>query len=121
MVTEEMVKRMKPGSVIVDLAAESGGNCELTSPGADVVRHGVTIRGPLNLAATMPVHASQMYSRNIGALLAHLIQDGALKLDFDDEITRGTCLTHAGKRMDTPAAPPPAGAAPATNPVGAKT
>ena len=121
MVTEEMVKRMKPGSVIVDLAAESGGNCELTSPGADVVRHGVTIRGPLNLAATMPVHASQMYARNVGALLAHLIQNGALKLDFDDEITRGTCLTHAGRRLDvTPPVAAPAGtASPAANPVGA--
>jgi NAD(P) transhydrogenase subunit alpha len=121
MVTEEMVKRMKPGSVIVDLAAESGGNCELTSPGADVVRHGVTIRGPLNLAATMPVHASQMYARNVGALLSLLIVDGALKLDFSDEITSGTCLTHAGRRMDVPA---PAGgaasAAPPANPVGAR-
>jgi NAD(P) transhydrogenase subunit alpha len=119
MVTEEMVKRMKPGSVIVDLAAESGGNCELTSPGADVVRHGVTIRGPLNLAATMPVHASQMYARNVGALLAHLIPDGTLKLDFDDEITRGTCLTHAGRLMDAPAPAAPAGPAAAANPVGA--
>jgi NAD(P) transhydrogenase subunit alpha len=122
MVTEEMVKRMKPGSVIVDLAAESGGNCELTSPGADVIRHGITIRGPLNLAASMPVHASQMYARNMGALLAHLIQDGAVKLDFDDEITRGTCLTHAGRRMDlaAPAAGAPAAAAPAANPVGVR-
>jgi NAD(P) transhydrogenase subunit alpha len=121
MVTEEMVKRMKPGSVIVDLAAESGGNCELTSPGADVVRHGVTIRGPLNLAATMPVHASQMYARNVGALLSLLIVDGALKLDFSDEITSGTCLTHAGRRMDVPA--PAAGATsapPPANPVGAR-
>ncbi|MGH7742752.1 MAG: hypothetical protein ACRENS_12115, partial [Candidatus Eiseniibacteriota bacterium] len=117
MVSEEMVKRMKPGSVIVDLAAESGGNCELTLPGTVVVRHGVTIRGPLNLAASMPVHASQMYSRNVGALLAHLIQGGAIKLDFDDEITRGTCLTHAGRRMDVAA--PAAGAPAAANPVGA--
>jgi NAD(P) transhydrogenase subunit alpha len=117
----DMVELMKPGSVIVDLAAESGGNCELTSPGADVVRHGVTIRGPLNLAATMPVHASQMYARNVGALLSLLIVDGALKLDFSDEITSGTCLTHAGRRMDVPA---PAGgaasAAPPANPVGAR-
>jgi NAD(P) transhydrogenase subunit alpha len=113
MVTEEMVKRMKPGSVILDLAAESGGNCELTSPGADVVRYGVTIRGPLNLPATMPVHASQMYARNVAALLNHIIKDGALQLDFEDEITRGTCLTHAGRRMDTPApAASPAAAAP---------
>ena len=119
MVTEDMVKRMKPGSVIVDLAAESGGNCELTSPGADVVRHGVTIRGPLNLAASMPVHASQMYSRNVGALLGLLVVDGALKLDFTDEVVSGTCLTHAGRRMDGPAAAAPA-AAPATSPAGAR-
>jgi len=100
MVTAAMVEKMKPGSVIVDLAAESGGNCELTSPGADVVRHGVLIRGPMNLAATLPFHASQMYARNLNALLKHLVKDGALKIDLDDEITRGLCLTHGGQRMD---------------------
>lgn len=110
MVTAAMVERMKPGSVIVDLAAESGGNCELTEPGTDVVRHGVTIRGPVNLAATLPVHASQMYARNVSALLSHLVKGGELKLDFDDEITRGSCLTHGGKRLD---------AAPTAVPVGA--
>jgi len=123
-----MVKRMKPGSVIVDLAAEGGGNCELTSPGADVVRFGVMIRGPLNLAASMPVHASQMYARNMSALLSHLIQNGELHLDFGDEITRGTCLTHDGRRLDVPP-PAPAMAAAAVssaqagatvNPVGAR-
>ena len=125
MITAAMVERMKPGSVIVDLAAESGGNCELTSPGADVVRHGVTIRGPINLAATVPVHASQMYARNLGALLQHLARDGALELDFSDEITRGLCLAHGGRRMDTaPAAPTPAaaaGPAPTTPPAALRT
>ena len=92
LITEAMVRDMRPGSVIVDLAAEMGGNCELTQPGADVVRHNVLILGPMNLAATLPVHASQMYARNIFALLTHLVKDGALHLDFDDEITRESCL-----------------------------
>jgi NAD(P) transhydrogenase subunit alpha len=100
MVTAAMVEKMKPGSVIVDLAAESGGNCELTSPGADVTRHGVLIRGPVNLASSLPLHASQMYARNLNALLKHLVKDGALKIDLEDEITRGLCLTHGGRRMD---------------------
>ena len=109
MVTEAMVQKMKPGSVIVDLAAESGGNCELTSPGAQVVRHDVTILGPINLASTVPLHASQMYARNLGALLKLIItKDGAMNLDFNDEIVRGMCVAHGGKRMDGPAAPAPA-------------
>jgi NAD(P) transhydrogenase subunit alpha len=83
---------MRPGSVIVDLAAESGGNCELTEPGGEVVRHGVEIIGPINLAATVPVHASQLYARNVSALLAHLLPEGELKLDWDDEITAGACV-----------------------------
>lgn len=111
MVTDEMLQKMKPGSVIIDLAAESGGNCEGTRPGQDVVRHGVTIRGPVNLAATMPVHASQLYARNVLALVQHLVKDAALNLDMNDEITRGTCLTHAGQRMDTAPAGAPAVAA----------
>ena len=90
------MREMRPGSVIVDLAAEMGGNCELTVAGSDVVRHGVTILGPVNLAASLPVHASQMYSRNISALLTHLVKDQALHLDFEDEITRDTCLVRAG-------------------------
>lgn len=98
MVTEEMVSQMKPGSVIVDLAADQGGNCACTQPGKDVVRNGVTIMGPLNLAASMPAHASQMYAKNLLALLQHLIQkDGTLQLKFEDDITGGTCLTHAGE------------------------
>ncbi len=87
------VKGMRPGSVIVDLAAEAGGNCELTEPGEEVVREGVTIIGLTNLPSTMPAHASQLYSKNVGALLSHLVSDGELTLDFEDEITAGACVT----------------------------
>jgi NAD(P) transhydrogenase subunit alpha len=87
------VEAMRPGSVIVDLAAETGGNCELTQPGEEVVREGVTIVGLLNLPSEMPYHASQLYARNIQALLNHLAPEGALVLDFDDEITAGACVT----------------------------
>ena len=96
LITEDMVKDMRAGSVIVDLAAENGGNCELTEPGAEVVKHGVIIHGPLNLPSSMPIHASQMYSRNISSLLMHLTRDGQLNLDFDDAITQGCCITHQG-------------------------
>ena len=84
---------MRQGSVIVDLAAEAGGNCELTEPGQEVVVEGVTIAGPMNLAATMPFHASQLYARNVSALLQHLAPEGELALDWDDEITSGACVT----------------------------
>jgi NAD(P) transhydrogenase subunit alpha len=87
------VAAMRPGSVIVDLAAETGGNCELTEPGQIVEREGVTIAGPLNLASSMPTHASQLYARNVVALLQHLAPDGEVKLDWDDEITAGACVT----------------------------
>jgi H+-translocating NAD(P) transhydrogenase subunit alpha len=87
------VRGMRQGSVIVDLAAEAGGNCELTEPGEEVERDGVTIVGPTNLPATMPYHASQLYSRNITAVLQHLAPDGQLVLDFEDEITAGACVT----------------------------
>lgn len=97
LITAAAVEAMRPGSVIVDLAAEAGGNCELTEPGAEIVRHGVAILGPLNLAATVPLHASQMYARNIASFLQHLVRDGQLQLDFDDEIIQGTCVTHAGE------------------------
>src|SRR5207244_2709864 len=90
------VEAMRPGSVIVDLAAEAGGNCELTTPGEDTVEHDVTIVGLTNLATTMPYHASQLYSRNVVALLQHLVEDGELKLDWSDEITAGACV--AGKQ-----------------------
>ena len=86
------VAAMRRGSVIVDLAAEAGGNCELTEPGAEVEREGVTIVGYTNLPSTMPLHASQLLSRNVSALLAHLIADGELRLDFDDEIVAGACV-----------------------------
>jgi NAD(P) transhydrogenase subunit alpha len=96
-VTKETVAGMRPGSVIIDLAAEAGGNCELTEPDEVVVRHGVTIHGPTNLPATMPVHASQLYARNVTELLRELVKDRALALDFEDEIVRGACVTHAGE------------------------
>jgi NAD(P) transhydrogenase subunit alpha len=90
---------MRPGSVVVDLAAEMGGNCELTEPGEVVVREGVTIVGETNLASTMPTHASQMYSRNVASFLALLVRDGDLVLDFEDEIVRETCVTHEGRAV----------------------
>lgn len=103
LVTAEAVEGMKPGSVVVDLAGESGGNCELTVPGETVVRHGVTIASPLNLPATLPEHASQLYSRNIFALLELLVTDGGeLAPDFDDEIVAKSCLTRAGEVLAGP-------------------
>jgi H+-translocating NAD(P) transhydrogenase subunit alpha len=87
------VGAMRPGSVIVDLAAEAGGNCELTEPGEDVERKGVRIVGLENLPSAMPYHASQLYARNVAALLGHLAPQGELQLDFDDEITAGACVT----------------------------
>jgi NAD(P) transhydrogenase subunit alpha len=96
LVTEDMVKQMRGGSVIVDLAAEMGGNCELTKAGEEVVAHDVTIHGPVNLPSSMPVHASEMYSRNIATLLNHLTKEGQLHLDFEDSITGGCCITHEG-------------------------
>ena len=93
LVTKEMVASMAPGSVIVDLASERGGNCELTKPGEVIIEHGVTIIGYFNLATGMPYHASQMYARNLTAFLLHLVKDGKLQLNFDDEIVRETLLT----------------------------
>jgi len=87
------VAAMRPGSVVVDLAAEAGGNCELTAPGEEVVREGVAIVGLTNLPSSMPFHASQLYSRNVSALLNHLAPEGQLALDWDDEITAGACVT----------------------------
>jgi H+-translocating NAD(P) transhydrogenase subunit alpha len=83
--------------VIVDLAAESGGNCELTEPGQTVVKEDVTIAGPLNLASTMPDHASSLYARNVQALLELMVADGELALDFEDEIIKGACITRDGQ------------------------
>jgi NAD(P) transhydrogenase subunit alpha len=96
LVTKETVAGMRPGSVIIDLAAEAGGNCELTVADEVVERHGVTIHGPTNLPATMPVHASQLYARNVTELLKELVKDGAIALDFEDEVVKGACVTHAG-------------------------
>jgi NAD(P) transhydrogenase subunit alpha len=93
LIPESAVRAMRPGSVIVDLAAETGGNCELTKPGEEVVESGVSIVGLLNLPSTMPTHASQLYARNVMALLQHLAPEGELKLDWEDEITAGACVT----------------------------
>jgi NAD(P) transhydrogenase subunit alpha len=101
LITKEMVARMAPGSLIVDIAAERGGNCELTRPGETVISGGVTIMGPLNLPSTIPYHASQMYAKNIVTFLKYLIKDGKLaldrQLDEKDEIVRETLVTHAGE------------------------
>jgi NAD(P) transhydrogenase subunit alpha len=106
LVDRSMVESMKPGSVIVDLAAESGGNCELTEPGETVKHSEVTIVGPVNLPSTMPIHASQLYSRNMYNLLGHITEDRAedrdekdlhLRLDFEDEIISETCIAHGGE------------------------
>jgi NAD(P) transhydrogenase subunit alpha len=97
LVTKEMVAGMAPGSVIVDLAAERGGNCELTQPGEKIDVNGVKIIGSLNLASTVPYHASQMYARNLTAFLLHLVKDGKLQLNTSDEIIRDTLLTQSGE------------------------
>src|SRR4051812_4500090 len=94
------VAAMRTGSVVVDLAAEAGGNCELTEPGEEVVREGVSIVGPTNLPSSMPYHASQLYARNVSALLQHLAPQGALALDWEDEITSGACVT---RKQEVPA------------------
>jgi NAD(P) transhydrogenase subunit alpha len=97
LITEQMVHDMRSGAVIVDLAAEMGGNCEVTKAGEDVAANGVRVYGPVNLPATLPAHASQMFARNISTFLAHITKEGKLTLDFADEITRGTCVTHGGE------------------------
>ena len=97
LVTEQAVRNMKPGSVIVDLAAETGGNCELTEAGQTVVREDVTIAGPLNLPASMPDHASSLYARNVQSLLEVMVKEGELSLDFDDEVIAGSCITRDGQ------------------------
>lgn len=99
LITAEMVRSMRPGSVIVDLAAESGGNCELTRKGETVAENGVVILGPLNLAATLPLHASQMFSRNVLTLLQHMITDGAIAVDLEDEIVGPMCVARGSLEM----------------------
>jgi NAD(P) transhydrogenase subunit alpha len=117
LITKEMIKTMRPGSVIVDMAAEMGGNTELTEAGKEVVTdNGVRIIGFTNLPATMPGSATQMYAKNIQTLVQHLVKDGKLDLDFTDEITAGATITHDGKVVNEatakalgiePAAPAP--------------
>jgi NAD(P) transhydrogenase subunit alpha len=98
LVTAEAVEGMKPGSVIIDLAGEAGGNCELTEPGQTVVRHDVKIVSPLNLPADMAEHSSQLFARNVLALLELFVgEDGALELNFDDEIVAGSCIVRDGE------------------------
>jgi NAD(P) transhydrogenase subunit alpha len=97
LITEDMVADMRDGAVIVDLAAETGGNCSLTRPDQDVHHDGVIITGPTNLPSTLPLHASQMYSRNVVALLQHLVKDGNIRLDLEDDITKGCLVTHEGE------------------------
>jgi NAD(P) transhydrogenase subunit alpha len=97
LVTEEAVKLMKPGSVVVDLAGEAGGNCELSEPGQTITAHDVIITAPLNVPSTMAEHASQLYARNIEALLGLMVTDGKLELDFEDEVISGACITRAGE------------------------
>jgi len=97
LVTGEMVKAMRPGSVIVDLASETGGNVELTQAGKDVDVNGVTIIGTRNVPSTMALHTSQLYARNVANLLLNIVKNGTLVLDFQDEITKGSCVTHGGE------------------------
>ena len=97
LITAEMVDGMPPGSVIVDVAAEQGGNCEVTRAGENVVRKGVTVMGPVNLAASVPYHASQMYARNVSGFLGLIVKDGALKVDTADDIVRETLVARGGE------------------------
>lgn len=97
LIPADVVEQMRPGSVIVDLAAETGGNCALTQAGEIVVHNGVKVIGPANLPSTMPLHASQLYAKNVSNLLELMIDDGVKSIDFDDEILAGACVTHAGK------------------------
>ncbi|MBF1987998.1 Re/Si-specific NAD(P)(+) transhydrogenase subunit alpha [Fischerella thermalis] len=101
LVTEDMVKQMKPGSVIVDIAAEQGGNCACTDPGRDIVAHGVTIIGPINLPSSLPVHASQLYAKNLTSLMQLLMKDKNVEINFADDIIDAACITHAGEIRST--------------------
>jgi NAD(P) transhydrogenase subunit alpha len=111
LVDKDMVESLKPGSVIVDLAAESGGNCELTEPGETVKHNEVTIVGPVNVPSALPIHASQLLSRNMYNLIGHITEDRSedkdhkdphLNLDFEDEIIAGTCIAHGGEIRHEP-------------------
>ena len=104
LVTTQMVERMAEGSVIVDLAADSGGNCELSEPGQDIVHHGVVVAGLSNPPSAMPTHASFLYSRNVANFLALIVVDGVLQPDFDDEVVAGSCVVRAGEVVHGPTA-----------------
>jgi NAD(P) transhydrogenase subunit alpha len=104
LITAATVQKMRPGSVIVDLAAEQGGNCELTEPGKEVIKHRVLLMGQLNLPASMPFDASTLYARNVLELVLHVAKEGKLTIDLEDEITKGTLLTHEGKVVHGPTA-----------------
>jgi NAD(P) transhydrogenase subunit alpha len=104
LITAATVQKMRPGSVIVDLAAEQGGNCELTEPGKEVIKHRVLLMGQLNLPASMPLDASTLYARNVLELVLHVAKEGKLTIDLEDEITKGTLLTHEGKVVHGPTA-----------------
>jgi NAD(P) transhydrogenase subunit alpha len=97
LITAEMVATMRPGAVIVDLAAETGGNCELTTAGATTLHHGVSVVGAVNLPSSVPHHASLMFSKNVLTLLQHLIKDASITLNLEDEITGPMCMAHEGK------------------------
>ena len=101
LITADMVKGMAPGSVIVDLAAERGGNCELTRTGETIATHGVTIIGAINLASSVPYHASQMYARNLTTYLTYMVKEGKLQMNLQDEIVRETLVTHGGEIVNT--------------------
>lgn len=118
LVTEEMVRGMAPGSVIVDLASERGGNCALTQPGETIVAHGVTIMGPVNLATTMPYHASQMYASNVTTLLKEFLKDGQLEIDMGNDVVEG-CLVCTGGEIVHPRVRELAGLAPLEKPASA--
>jgi NAD(P) transhydrogenase subunit alpha len=97
LVSEDAVRRMRPGSVVVDLAGEAGGNCEVSVPGETVVCGGVKVCAPLNVPSAMAEHASQLYARNVEAFLGLLVRDGELVLDFEDEVLAGACVTRGGE------------------------
>jgi NAD(P) transhydrogenase subunit alpha len=122
LIPADVVSQMAPGSVIIDLAAETGGNCAVTRVGETVVQNGVKVIGPANLPSSMPLHASQLYAKNVSNLLELMIDDGNKVIDFEDEILAGACITHGGKLAkdgpfvsEKPDQPPPAAAEPATS------
>jgi NAD(P) transhydrogenase subunit alpha len=97
LISEEMASHLSPGAVVIDLAAEKGGNCAVTEPGRTIDYKGVTVVGAVNLPSEVPFHASQMYSKNVSAFVTHLIKDGQLQLNLEDEIVKGTLVAHAGQ------------------------